>query len=326
MRSPSRFASAQPWLWSDSFLDQVGTTENLRRNGIDESAVRFLGPFDPLPDRIDTVVVKVPKTLTLLDDQLRRLRPHLHPDTLVVGAGMTKHIHTSTINAFDALIGPTTTSLAQRKSRLIHSTFDAEQTVGEAPWPSTRIEGALTVVNHANVFSKERLDIGTRFLLENLPEPAAPGETRRVVDLGCGNGIVGVSVAIADPEAELVFVDESFMAVASAEATFAANLGPDRTARFVVGDTLFHLAAGEPIERGSVDLVLNNPPFHDDHALSDATAWQMFTEAHGALRSGGEIRVVGNRHLAYHAKLKRIFGNCRVVASNSKFVVFSATK
>ena len=64
----------------------------------------------------------------------------------------------------------------------------------------------------------------------------------------------------------------------------------------------------------------------DDHAVGDAIAWQMFTEAHGALAIGGELRVVGNRHLAYHAKLKRIFGNCRVVASNSKFVVYSALR
>jgi 16S rRNA (guanine1207-N2)-methyltransferase len=58
--------------------------------------------------------------------------------------------------------------------------------------------------------------------------------------------------------------------------------------------------------------------------VSDEVAWQMFVQSHRALRPGGVLTVVGNRHLAYHAKLKRIFGNCTVVASNSKFVVFRA--
>jgi 16S rRNA (guanine1207-N2)-methyltransferase len=157
----------------------------------------------------------------------------------------------------------------------------------------------------------------------------APGD--HVVDLGCGNGIVGTVVALDQPEAELTFVDESFMAVASARDTYDANArsGADDaggSARFVVGDGLAHLADGPPIQDGSVDLVLNNPPFHTDNAMGDATAWQMFSESHRALRSGGEIWVVGNRHLAYHAKLKRLFGNCDVVASSPKFVVCRAVR
>jgi 16S rRNA (guanine1207-N2)-methyltransferase len=52
----------------------------------------------------------------------------------------------------------------------------------------------------------------------------------------------------------------------------------------------------------------------------------MFSDAHRVLRSNGQLWVIGNRHLAYHAKLKRIFGNCDIIGSNSKFVVFRATR
>jgi 16S rRNA (guanine1207-N2)-methyltransferase len=140
-----------------------------------------------------------------------------------------------------------------------------------------------------------------------------------VVDLGCGNGVVGTSVALADPDAEVLFVDESFQAVASAEATFKANGVPGH-AEFRVGDGL----AGVP--SGSVDLVLNNPPFHSHQAMTDATAWRMFTGARRTLRPGGELWVVGNRHLGYHVKLRKLFGNCRLVASDPKFVVLKAVK
>jgi 16S rRNA (guanine1207-N2)-methyltransferase len=52
----------------------------------------------------------------------------------------------------------------------------------------------------------------------------------------------------------------------------------------------------------------------------------MFTGSRAALRPGGELWVVGNRHLGYHVKLKRVFGNCDVVASNPKFVVLRAVR
>lgn len=141
-----------------------------------------------------------------------------------------------------------------------------------------------------------------------------------MVDLGCGNGVVGTAVALAAPEAELLFVDESFQAVASAEATYRTNGLPDGRAEFRVGDGLAGIADG------SVDLVLNNPPFHTHQATTDATAWRMFTGARRALRPGGELWVIGNRHLGYHIKLRKLFGNSRLVASDAKFVVLKAVK
>jgi 16S rRNA G1207 methylase RsmC len=87
---------------------------------------------------------------------------------------------------------------------------------------------------------------------------------------------------------------------------------------------VFDLASGVPPPKGTIDRVLNNPPFHEDHAIGDATAWRMFSESRDVLKRGGELWVVGNRHLAYHAKLKRLFGNCNLVASNPRFVVLRA--
>jgi 23S rRNA (guanine1835-N2)-methyltransferase len=83
---------------------------------------------------------------------------------------------------------------------------------------------------------------------------------------------------------------------------------------------------GDPIEPGSVDLVVTNPPFHREHTVGDQTAWQFFVDAHHALRPGGVLLVVGNRHLGYHVKVTRLFGEAEVVASDPKFVVLRAQK
>ncbi|MFF7041466.1 methyltransferase [Streptomyces massasporeus] len=315
-------AAHRPVQITDSHLAQEATRANLARAGVEPGAVRLLTTQDPPPERIDVLLVRVPKSLALLEDQLLRLAPAVHAGTVVVGTGMVKEIHTSTLTLFERILGPTRTSLAEKKARLIFCAPDPALERPGNPWPYiyTLPDGigpaaGGTVVNHAGVFCADRLDIGTRFFLHHLPEARG----RRVVDLGCGNGVVGTSVALADPDAEVLFVDESFQAVASAEATYKAN-GVSGHAEFRVGDGL----AGVP--SGSVDLVLNNPPFHSHQATTDATAWRMFTGARRALRPGGELWVIGNRHLGYHVKLRKLFGNSRLVASDPKFVVLKAVK
>ncbi|WP_406189160.1 methyltransferase [Streptomyces griseus] len=317
-------ATHRPVQISDSYLARRATLANLARNGLDTDAVTQLSSRDTPPDRIDVLIVRVPKSLAFLEDQLHRLAPAVHPGTVVIGTGMVKEIHTSTLKLFERIIGPTHTSLAVRKARLIFSTPDTGLPRTPSPWPY-RYElpadvgpvAGLTTVNHAGIFCAERLDIGTRFFLKHLP---TRGGAVRIVDLGCGNGVLGLSAARANPDAHLTFVDESYGAVASAEETFRAGAPDGAKADFLVGDGLGDL------EPGSVDLVLNNPPFHSHLATTDATARTMFAGARTALRQGGELWVVGNRHLSYHTQLRRIFGNCTTVAGDPKFVVLRAVK
>ncbi|MER6283029.1 methyltransferase [Streptomyces sviceus] len=316
-------AAHRPVQITDSYLSQEATRANLERAGVEPGTVRLLTTQDPPPGRVDVLLVRVPKSLALLEDQLSRLAPVVHEGTVVVGTGMVKEIHTSTLRLFERILGPTRTSLAEKKARLIFCTPQPSLVRPANPWPYgyTLPDGigaasGRPVVNHAGVFCADRLDIGTRFLLQHLPDSRG---YRRIVDLGCGNGIVGTAVALANPEAEVLFVDESFQAVASAEGTYKANGVPGH-AEFRIGDGL----TGVPTD--SVDLVLNNPPFHSHQATTDATAWRMFADARRTLRPGGELWVIGNRHLGYHVKLRKLFGNSQLVASDPKFVVLKAVK
>ncbi|MEV6008535.1 methyltransferase [Streptomyces sp. NPDC051976] len=318
-------AGHRPTQISDSYLAQQATRANLRRNAPGEDdGVTLLSTRDTPPDRVDVLLIRVPKSLALLEDQLHRLAPAVHEGTVVIGAGMVTEIHTSTLNLFERILGPTRTSLAAKKARLIFCAPFPGITRTPSPWPirydlpdGVGPVSGRTVTNHAGIFCAERLDIGTRFLLQHLPHREGPD---RVIDLGCGNGVVGTAAALANPDSEVLFTDESHQAVASAEATFRANAEPGTKARFLVADGLSGLPAD------SADLILNNPPFHSHRATTDTTARRMFTAARATLRPGGELWVVGNRHLGYHLRLRRLFGACEVVASDPKFVVLRAVK
>ncbi|MTD37979.1 23S rRNA (guanine(1835)-N(2))-methyltransferase RlmG [Erwinia sp. CPCC 100877] len=308
----------QPVCVSDSYITQQATRQNLRLNDLDESAVTLLNSLAPLPQAPSLVLIKIPRQLALLEHQLRALRAVVTPETRIVAAAKARDIHTSTLTLFERILGPTSTSLAWKKARLIHCTWSAPA-LNDAPlthaWP---LDGtSWQIHNHANVFARSGLDIGARFFLEHLPEDRE-GE---LVDLGCGNGVIGMQLLARNPNASVTFVDESYMSVASAELNVQHNLPAARErSRFVVNNAL----AG--VEPESLDAVLCNPPFHQQHAITDYIAWQMFQDARRCLKFGGELRIVGNRHLDYHRKLKKLFGNCTVIASNKKFVILRAVK
>ena len=301
----------------DSHLGHLALQKNLARNGLAADRVTFVPASATTEGPFDWVLVRVPKTLALLEEQLIRLHGQLVPGARVIAGAMIKHLPRAAGDLLEQYIGPVQASLAVKKARLLTATPEARP-APMSPYP-TRYQldkPAIELLNHANVFCREGLDIGTRAFLPHLPKSLAP---QRVADLGCGNGVLAIAFAMANPQAELTLVDESYMAVQSAEANWRAALG-ERPATFRAADGL----ADQP--RDSLDLVLCNPPFHQQQVVGDFLAWRMFQQARAALVTGGELWIVGNRHLGYHAKLARLFRGVQQVAANPKFVMLKATK
>ena len=304
-------------IWTDSYLAQEGLLQNFTNNNLSSESLSIKNSIETPEDNYDIVLIKVPKSLALLEDQLARLKPLLSPKSIVIAAGMVKSIHTSTLKLFEKYIGPTKTSLAKKKARLIFCEPDETIKAINSPYPkSYTLENTNhTLINHANVFSRENLDIGTRFFLQHIPQS---DKYKTIIDLGCGNGVVGLIAAEKNSQAKIVFVDSSFMAIESARATFSITSLNKERASFQANDCL------TGIEENSADLILNNPPFHQDNAIGDEVAWKMFQQSKKTLKQNSELFVIGNRHLAYHIKLKKIFGNCEVIATNKKFVILKA--
>ncbi|MDP3878609.1 MAG: methyltransferase [Methylobacter sp.] len=307
----------KPYAVSDSYVSQQATRLNLTANNLPEHSATLLNSLEPLTGLFDCVLIKVPKTLALLEHQLICLRPHLTPTTQIIVAGMIKNLPPSVWKLLESLIGPTTTSLAKKKARLIFATLDADLMIPSNPYPvSYQLENTEYLIsNHANVFSRDSLDIGTRFFLQHLP---ARQDACDIVDLGCGNGLVGLIAAERSPAATMHFIDESFMAVASAKDNFQRAFSGQREATFAVGDGLM------AVESASAELILCNPPFHQQHTVGDQIAVSLFKQSRRVLRKGGELWVIGNRHLAYANDLNRLFGAHSVIAANSKFIIVKA--
>ena len=301
----------------DSFLAAQGLEKNLVRNGKAFDAVAFIPASQVPAGPFDCVLIRVPKTLALLEEQLIRLQGQLAPGAQVIAGAMIKHLPRAAGELLERYIGTMQASLAVKKARLLIATVQDRPTA-VSPYPTryTLDTPSIELLNHANVFCRESLDIGTRAFLPHLPKNLG---NARVADLGCGNGVLAIASALQNPEAHYTLVDESYMAVQSAAENWQAALG----ARDVVIRAADGLAGQEP---GSLDVVLCNPPFHQQQVVGDFLAWRMFQQAREALVVGGALYIVGNRHLGYHTKLARLFRGVEQVATTPKFVILKARK
>lgn len=170
----------------------------------------------------------------------------------------------------------------------------------------------LWVAAAGAAFGGTRVDIGTRYLLEFLPDMAP--DARHAIDLGCGTGILATSLARARPELRVIATDQSAAAVRSARETARLNGVADRV-EVVRDDAL----ASQP--DASADLIVLNPPFHVGSTVHAGIALKLFADASRVLKPGGELWTVWNTHLGYRPALERLVGPTEQRGRNTKFTV-----
>ena len=294
--------------YTDSFVSSMG----IRLNS--ENRISPIHDLNEISGIYDYVLIQIPKNLSYFEDILCHLTHHLHSESKIICASMVKHLSPTSFDLLQKYIGETSTSLAKKKARLIFATFQKTPTASPYPLHVKLDTFEKPFINHSNLFSRDKLDIGTRFFLEHIPT----GDFKKILDLGCANGIIGIKARMQNPLSEIHFSDESYMAIQSAKENYTDYFGSD-------GKYFWTNCFEGPPEK-NLDLVLCNPPFHQQNTIGDFIAWQMFKDSFEALRPGGKLRVIGNSHLGYQIKLKKLFGNSKIIATNSKFIICESTK
>ena len=133
---------------------------------------------------------------------------------------------------------------------------------------------SLTFETDSGVFSRGELDEGSRLLLEALPPLSGD-----VLDVGCGWGALGLSVARANPGVHLSMGDVNLRALALCEKNALRN---QVSARIVESDGLAAFA-GE-----TFDTVLTNPPIR----AGKQVVYRILSDALNSLKSGGSLYLV----------------------------------
>ena len=324
--------------WGDSKISHMAAQNNINQSHnisrhaslTNQTKTLSLLSSTSIPDGdYGIALIKIPKTSALLKQQLLSIKTLIKDDCVIIGAGMTKHIHNSTLKLFSDILGTTKSSLAKKKARLIFSQIDTPNN-GVKPvqlepysYYCTEVEGTLT--SYANGFSKNNLDPGARAMLTAIKNNHLPKATR-LLDLACGNGVLGIYatqtlIGNGKEEVSIDFIDESYMAVAASQTNFSQLISrryPCK-ANFIVEDSLSQTEK-------RYDWIICNPPFHRGNAIETETAKRLFRDSHRHLENNGELWIVGNHHLKYHQALEKIFSNYRLIFSDHRFSVIAAKK
>lgn len=171
----------------------------------------------------------------------------------------------------------------------------------------------LRLTTYPGVFSEGKLDSGTALLLEHIPTLTS----ERVLDFGCGCGVISCVLAQHFPQISLLGVDVNAFALTATEANFATHQ-VNGQARAVTG--INDLSA----ER--FDLIITNPPFHQGTQTDYDVTHNLIQQAPALLNKGGAMLMVANRFLKYPDLIQQAFGHCHTLAQNNKFSLYLAKK
>lgn len=268
------------------------------------------------------VILRLPRALEQLEQWATLIAAQAAPDVLVLAGGRIKHMTLGMNEVLGRYFDTVEASLAQQKSRVLRvrgpRVEDARAASAEWPKRQFHADSDLTVCAEGGVFAGTSVDIGTLSLLAVL-DRVSGRQGQRIIDFGCGTGILATQLARLRPTAHVIATDQSAAAVASARSTAEANGVGDRV-EVVLDDGL----SLQPDE--SADLIVFNPPFHSGAAVHAGTSMRLFAEAGRVLKPGGELWVVANRHLSYKVALRTLVGSTREIRRNAKFTVTASIK
>ena len=241
--------------------------------------------------------------------ELLELADHLRDGAVLLVVTARRLGSARQLNTLEAMFG--TAEVARRSGSVVvlravrgpqvRATADA---TAAAPTVEAVLLGRdLRFTTGAGLFSKGRIDDGTRLLIEALPPDH---QWRDVLDLGCGYGAIGIAVASRWPQVRVAMADIDPLAVSAASANAGLNYLGERCEAFVSDGT------SAMVDR-RFDAVLSHLPTH----VTKSTLSRLIDESARVLRPGGELIAVTASAVDLRDRISSAFGTVAVLAGTT---------
>lgn len=173
-------------------------------------------------------------------------------------------------------------------------------------------------ISDSNVFSKKQIDFGTSLLLDNALRVLSEGGIRagKVLDLGCGYGVIGVVMKRSFPAMSVTMADINSRAIELSKENAKAN-----GAGFV--DVI--QSDGWSGINEKFDYILTNPPVR----AGKKTVFGFYEGAATHVKSGGSLFVVLQKKQGAPSSVKKLtelFGHCEILAKESGYWILRSNK
>lgn len=217
-----------------------------------------------------------------------------------------------------ALYG-TADAVAYRKGCRVFAARRGAQPPALTPEPPEIIElevrgVRVRLLKQAGIFAGGELDEGTRLLIEALDVRADD----RVLDLGCGSGVVGIVAARLAEGTQVWLTDADAAAVALARKNLELN--------GITNATVLLSDGYAALEGRQFDLIASNPPVHVGRVPTQAIARSFIAGAPRYLAPRGRLYVVGPAFLPYEAWLAEGFARVHAITETPRYRVLRAEK
>ncbi len=167
----------------------------------------------------------------------------------------------------------------------------------------------LEIAKAPGVFSSGELDEGTRLLLDHIPY-----DRHRVLDIGCGAGVIGALYKKKNPDSDVTLTDKSPIAIRATEKTMEKN---GLAVHIIQSDVCDSIS-------GTFDLILCNPPFHTGIHTDYSFIERFAKSARTRLASKGEIYIVCNSFLPYERTFSAHSFTTTVIVDTHQFKIIRA--
>lgn len=166
-------------------------------------------------------------------------------------------------------------------------------------------------VTASGVFSKTRIDLGTRLLIESMILP----EKGYVLDLGCGYGPVGIAAAVFNPNLHIIMTDLNERALRLAK----ENAKRNRAENVEIRKGFLY----EPVKDMKFETILSNPPTTAGMKI----VLPIITQAPQHLAKDGLLQLVVRSKISgkrLTTTIEETFGNIKIQARKSGYRVLTA--
>lgn len=179
----------------------------------------------------------------------------------------------------------------------------------------TRIKGKqYSFYTASGIFSSKKIDLGTRILIDSMRLP----ENGKILDIGCGIGVIGIIAALINPRLDIIMTDINKRAIQISREN-VENYGLTNV-RVKTGNLY------EPLYNEKFDVIISNPPVS---AGMQKVVKKIVNGAPQHLKKEGSLQIViqwnkGGKTLIRY--LEKSFDNVEVLERKSGYRVFLASK
>lgn len=169
----------------------------------------------------------------------------------------------------------------------------------------------IVFVSDYGVFSKDKIDYGTRTLLDVMD---INDQKKRLLDVGCGYGTIGIALKKIYPYLEVEMVDVNERAIHLANESIKYNNLQDIVA--------YKSCVYENV-KGSFDIIVSNPPIR----AGKKVVFEILEGAYHFLNKSGELIIVIQKKQGAPSakkKMEEVFGNCEIIKRDKGYFVLKS--